>query len=70
MTLPDDIAELEKQLEPAARAVFALLRKTNEELTQSNKELTASNKELAVQVAKLNSRVAKFQKDAVRQKGR
>ena len=69
MTLPDDITELEKQLDPAARAVFALMRKTNEELAQlnkeltaSNKELTASNKELTAQVAKLNSQVAKFQK--------
>ena len=55
MTLPDDIATLEKQLDPAVRAVFALLRKTNEELTQSNKALTE-------EVSKLTAQVAKFQK--------
>lgn len=62
MTLPDDIAELEKSLEPAARAVIAILRKTNEELTKSNKELTKSNKNLTDEVAKLSAQVAKFQK--------
>ncbi|MCP4601196.1 MAG: IS66 family transposase [Proteobacteria bacterium] len=55
MTLPDDIAELEKSLEPGARAVFAILRKTNEELTKSNRKLTE-------EIAKLNAQVAKFQK--------
>jgi hypothetical protein len=55
MTLPEDIAELEKQLDPAARAVFAILRKTNEELTESNKKLIE-------EVAKLTTQVAKFQK--------
>jgi transposase len=62
VTLPDDIAELEKQLDPAARAVFALLRKTNEELTESNKELIASNRKLTEEVSKLSGQVAKFQK--------
>jgi len=62
MTLPDDIAELEKQLAPAARAVFAILRKTNEELTKSNTELTNSNKKLTEEVAKLTAQVGKFQK--------
>jgi len=57
MTLPDDIAELEKSLEPAARAVFAILRKTNEELTKSNRELTKSNKNLTDEVAKLSAQV-------------
>lgn len=55
MTLQDDIAELEKQLDPALRAVFSLLRKTNEDLVASNKALTE-------EVAKLTSQVAKFQK--------
>lgn len=62
MTLPDDIAELEKQLEPAARAVVAILRKTNEELTKSNTAITESNKQLTEEVAKLTAQVAKFQK--------
>jgi transposase len=62
MTLPDDIAELEKQMAPAVRALFAILRKTNEELTESNKSLTLSNKELTEEVSKLTSQVAKFQK--------
>ena len=55
MTLQDDIAELEKQMDPAVRAVFAILRKTNEDLTESNKKLTE-------EVAKLTAQVAKFQK--------
>ena len=55
MTLRDELSDMEKQLEPAARAVFAVLRKTNEELTESNKKLTE-------EVAKLTAQVAKFQK--------
>jgi transposase len=55
VTLQDDIDELEKQLDPAIRAVFSLLRKANDDLTASNKALT-------VEVAKLTSQVAKFQK--------
>jgi transposase len=55
VTLSDDIAELEKQMDPALRAVFALLRKTNEELTEGNKKLTE-------EVSKLTAQVAKFQK--------
>lgn len=55
VTLSDDIAALEKQLDPALRAVFALLRKTNEELTESNKRLTE-------EVAKLSDQVKKFQR--------
>ena len=62
MTLSDDIAELEKQLDPALRAVFALLRKTNEELTESNKALGESNKQLTEEVSKLSAQVAKFQR--------
>jgi hypothetical protein len=55
VTLLDDITALEKQLDPAARAVFKLLRKTNEELTESNRKLTE-------EVSKLTAQVAKFQK--------
>jgi transposase len=55
VTLDDDIKALEKQLDPALRAVFSLLRKTNEELTESNKKLTE-------EVSRLTSQVAKFQK--------
>jgi transposase len=55
VTLPEDIAALEKQLEPAVRAVFVVLRKTNEELTESNKALTE-------EVSRLTAQVAKFQK--------
>ena len=62
MALQDDIAELEKQLDPAARAVFALLKKTNEELTESNARLTESNTKLTEEVSKLTAQVAKFQK--------
>ena len=62
MTLPDDMAEFEKQLDPAARAVFSILRKTNEELTKSNTAITQSNKQLTEEVAKLTAQVAKFQK--------
>jgi len=62
MTLPDDIAEFEKQMDPATRAVFAILRKTNEDLTKSNIAITESNKQLTEEVAKLTAQVAKFQK--------
>jgi transposase len=62
MTLPDDMAEFEKQLDPAVRAVVAILRKTNEELTKSNTAITQSNKQLTEEVAKLTAQVAKFQK--------
>jgi transposase len=62
VTLYDDIAELEKQLDPAVRAGFSLLRKTNEELTESNKKLTESNEKLTDEVSKLTGQVAKFQK--------
>jgi transposase len=62
VTLPDDIAALEKQLDPAIRAVFALLRKTNEELTESNTAFIESNKKLTEEVSKLTAQVAKFQK--------
>jgi transposase len=62
VTLSDDIAELEKQLDPALRAVFALLRKTNDELTESNKTISESNKKLTEEVAKLTAQVAKFQR--------
>lgn len=62
MTLLDDIAELEKKLDPATRAVFAILRKTNEELTESNKRLVQGNKKLTEEVGKLTAQVAKFQK--------
>jgi len=55
VTLPDDIADLEKQLGPTARAVISILRKTNEDLTESNKKLTE-------EVSKLTAQVAKFQK--------
>jgi len=44
------------------RAVFAFLRKTNEELTAGNRQLTESNKALTEEVAKLTAQVAKFQK--------
>lgn len=62
MTLPDDIAELEKQMAPAVRALFSILRKANEELTESNKSLALSNKELTEEVSKLTGQVAKFQR--------
>ena len=62
VTLSDDITELEKQLDPALRAVFALLRKTNQELTEGNKALTLSNQKLTEEVAKLSAQVKKFQK--------
>ena len=60
MTLPDDIAELEKQMAPAVRALFAILRKENEELTESNKSLTLSNKELTEEVFGMGNRFAHF----------
>ncbi len=62
MTLPEDMAELVKQLDPATRAVFSILQSTIEELTINNKELAASNKALTGEVSKLTAQVAKFQK--------
>jgi hypothetical protein len=44
------------------QAVFALLRKTNEELTEANKALTESNQELTEEVSKLTSQVSKLRK--------
>ena len=49
-------------MDPALRAVFAILRKSNEELTEGNRQLNESNKKLSEEVAKLTAQVAKFQK--------
>ncbi len=46
MTLPVDIAELEAQLDPAARVVIAYIRQSHENLEQKISQLMAENAEL------------------------
>ncbi len=62
MTLSFDITELEEQLEPAVRAVFSLLIKTNEDLTESNQKLIEEVSKLTESNQKLTAQVSKFQK--------
>jgi transposase len=55
VTYHDDIVALEEKLDPALRAAFSMLRKTNEELTETNQKLVN-------EVAKLTAQLSKFEK--------